>query len=93
MELPLDRGRCTCSVRFTRDPDDIMKPWQVRTADGAVELLFTPVGQKSERVRMVVVRSDFFQVYGSFKGTIREGGTVHEIRDLFGTCEDHDARW
>jgi hypothetical protein len=78
---------------FEHDPADLMKPWKVRTADGAVELAFTPVGQKGERVRMVVVRSDFFQVYGRFNGTIRAGGATHEIRDMFGTCEDHDALW
>jgi hypothetical protein len=78
---------------FERDTNDVMLPWKVRTADGAAELVFSPVGKKVEIVRMVIARSDFIQVYGTFRGTVRAGDTTHEIRDFFGTCEDHDAIW
>ncbi|MBI5526593.1 MAG: DUF2804 domain-containing protein [Deltaproteobacteria bacterium] len=78
---------------FERDQADVMLPWKVRTADGAADLVFTPVGKKVENVRMVIARSDFCQVYGTFRGTVRADDTTHEIRDFFGTCEDHDAIW
>ena len=87
-ELPLDRGRCTCSVRFTRDPDDI-------TSRGAHRrrrrrLLFTPVGQRASGW-MVVAVGLFHATAASKARSARAALSTKSA--TFRHLQDHDARW
>ncbi len=85
--LPLREGR------FTWRHDDPMQPWRVTTADGAVDLTFTPGGMHAERRNLGIVRSRFVQPMGSFAGTIRVEDEVHEIGRALGVVEDQDVHW
>ena len=90
-------GRDVFSVgegRFTFDRRDPLAPWHVTTTDGAVDLEFTPVGAHSEARDMVVVRSDFTQPVGTFRGTIRlPGREPVELEAAPGVVEDQSVRW
>jgi hypothetical protein len=80
-------------ARFVFDPERPLAPWRVRSTCGGVDLEFTPAGERSENLELGLVKSAFHQPYGTFRGTVRFDGTCHEIRDAFGVCEDHRARW
>lgn len=80
-------------ARFNLDRRDPMAPWRLSTAEGEVDLVFTPEGRRRENVRLLFARSVFQQPWGRFRGRIRTGDDTYEIPDLFGICEDHDALW
>jgi hypothetical protein len=78
--------------RFEYDRDDLSRPWQVRSGDGAVRLEFTPVGEHRERLALGVVATDFHQLFGRFRGDLVAAGRTHAI-DCLGFVEDQWARW
>jgi hypothetical protein len=75
-------------------PKDTMRPWRVRTEDGAVDLELVPQGQRRERVNFLLARSIYDQPYGLYSGTLVDsGGTKYAVKDVFGLAEDHLATW
>jgi hypothetical protein len=80
-------------AHFDYKPDDVLAPWRLRTACGAVDLVFAPQGERSEDLRLGLVRSVFHQPYGTFTGTLRRGNDTLQVSEQFGVCEDHDAVW
>ena len=68
--------------------------WTIATTDDAVDLTFEPEGLHEEKLNAFVVASDFKQVFGTFKGTLRTAdGTVIEIENQYGFVEDQYAKW
>ncbi len=67
--------------------------WRVKSADGIVDLVFTPAGQRKEKLNALVIASNFTQHFGVFEGTIRLPNEVIEIHQQWGFAEDHYARW
>ncbi len=81
-------------ARFEFDEERVLEPWRLSTTDGAVDLVFRPEGERADHIELGLVRSVFHQPYGRFEGTVQlPGGETLEVRDLYGVCEDHDARW
>ncbi|MFA6034218.1 MAG: DUF2804 domain-containing protein [Myxococcota bacterium] len=78
---------------FEFDHDDVMKPWIIKSMDGAADLVFTPNGIKCESMNAVIMKTSFKQAYGLFNGTITAGGRKFAVSNLFGMCEDHDSYW
>jgi hypothetical protein len=69
-------------VRFTVDP------WTIRSPDGAVDLTFTPRGERRENLNLGLLVSRFRQPYGRFSGSV-----LGRVIDADGVCEDHTAVW
>jgi hypothetical protein len=85
---------CLNAARF--DFDEVMKPWRVATTDAALELSFTPVGERAEKVTAAcgLIRSDYHQPFGTYRGSFRDDrGAAHAIDDLFGLAEHHVTRY
>jgi hypothetical protein len=80
-------------ARFDFDPRDVLAPWRLTTADGAVDVTFHPEGERSESIRAGIIRSVFHQPYGTFTGVVRHGGQTLHVDEMYGVCEDHDALW
>ena len=81
-------------ARFQYDKGDIMKPWRITSDDGLVDLTFTPKGQRQETINALVLKSCFHQPAGLFNGVLKEpGGTAHQVKDLPGVVEEHEALW
>jgi len=80
-------------ANFAYDPQDIAgHPWRLTTADGLVDLAFTPVAERHEDIDLFLVASGLHQPFGEFEGTfLRDGGPV-PIR-AYGFCEQHYAKW
>lgn len=79
---------------FTFNRQNYMDPWEVTTADGRVQLRFTPKGSHSENRNLGLVDSRFIQVAGLFNGTIRTAdGRILTLTDVSGVMEDQDVLW
>ena len=82
-------------VDFALPVEPTAAPWRVSSRDpGVVDLVFTPSGARAQRLDLALVRSDFVQAFGTWRGTIRAPGVPElGIADAFGVAEDHYARW
>jgi hypothetical protein len=86
--VPLGEGR------FEHAKDDPLAPWRLRTADGAVDLAFSPGGLHADRTNLGVVRSRFVQPVGSYRGRVQLPGRAPiEIENMLGVTEDQDVVW
>lgn len=83
------------AARFAFDPAAPMAPWQVSTADGLLELVFTPEGMRHEDKNLIVAASHYVQPIGTFSGWVRPapGAAKVVIKQLPGVTEDHRSRW
>jgi hypothetical protein len=86
--VPLAEGR------FTFDAARPLDPWRVRTADGAVDLTFSPGAAHSDHTNLGVIASRFVQPVGVYSGTIRvPDGRVLVVDGVLGVTEDQDMLW
>ena len=75
------------------------QPWHIIsdniTKDSAqIELTFTPLNSREERLNLWLLKSNFRQYIGHYNGTIRNiDGKDIVITNLLGLSEDHFARW
>jgi hypothetical protein len=51
-------------ARFFFDPEHVLEPWRLRSECGAVDLEFTPQGERAEHLDLGLVRAAFHQPYG-----------------------------
>jgi hypothetical protein len=80
--------------RFAFDRDRPQEPWQVRSADGVVDLTLAPGAVHEEKRNLVVVGSRFLQPCGSWRGTVAlPGRTPLAVERALGVTEDQDITW
>lgn len=80
--------------RIELDRDKPLAPWTVRTADGEVDLRFTPGDLHAEDRDFKVLRSRFVQPCGVYAGTLRLPGRAPlELDEVLGVVEDQDVLW
>ncbi|MCC6622124.1 MAG: DUF2804 domain-containing protein [Deltaproteobacteria bacterium] len=80
-------------ARFDYDPKDPLAPWRI-TADGGLELAFTPEGARRQDKDLVLAKSWYVQPIGTFRGTLRgDDGRTRELGPILGVTEDHRALW
>lgn len=80
--------------RFEFDPKDPRAPWHVTTADGVVDLDFTPGGLHAEHKDLGLVRSHFIQPAGLYRGAIRlPQREPLRLDKVLGVAEDQDVLW
>jgi len=99
-------GSCEAlsNISFTKQAGDTTAPWRIASADGRLDVVFTPEGRKTVKHRLGLLAIDYFQMFGSYTGTLRTGGAgnggagaggdsaVVEVKDVHGVCESMDAR-
>jgi hypothetical protein len=76
-------------VAFSFEPETPLSAWTLRSADGSLDLAFTPEGYRAQTVDLSLIRSKYLQPFGTFSGSVH--GV--EVADLPGVTEDHAARW
>ena len=81
-------------ANYTFDKSDTMKPWTIKTEDGHVDLVFTPLGKRAKEIDMGLLASVFEQPFGHFSGTVKDrSGKTYKLDKVPGVVEDHEARW
>ncbi|MEV4253426.1 DUF2804 domain-containing protein [Spirillospora sp. NPDC049652] len=75
-------------ITFTPRSDAPLTPWHIASADGRLDVTFEPVGRKAVKHQLVAASIDYFQLYGTYTGTV--GG--REVRGVHGVCESMRAR-
>ncbi len=86
--VPLGEGR------FTFDRARPLAPWTLGSADGRVDLRFTPGGVHAEQKNLGLLASRFLQPVGVFDGSIAVDGRRRlELDGVLGVAEDQDVLW
>ncbi|OED80017.1 hypothetical protein OAS_04520 [Vibrio cyclitrophicus ZF65] len=81
-------------VQFTFSRQDTNFPWQITSQDGRINLIFTPLNNRSEKLNLWLLKSNFRQFIGHFSGSIQDNdGITHQLDGVLGLTEDHFARW
>jgi hypothetical protein len=80
-------------ARISFMPRDVMAPWRVTTADGAVDLTFRPLHPHREERDLKLVRAHFLQALGTFEGRVRVKGRDVRVSGVPGVTEDQDVLW
>ena len=69
-----------------------LSPWHIASADGRLDVTFTPEGRKDVRHQLGLFAIDYFQAYGTYRGSLRTGDTTVSLNGVHGVCERMDAR-
>ena len=85
--FPLREGR------FAFDCERPLSEWRVSTADGALDLVFTPGAMHSEDKDLGVIASQLVQPVGTYRGTLRVGGKLLTLDRVLGVTEDQSVLW
>lgn len=86
--IKLDRAE------FIFDRNNRLNQWQVKTSDGRIDLTFTPVGERKEKINAGFIASNFTQLFGHFNGSVKDSeGNSIKLENVTGFCEDHFAKW
>lgn len=86
--IKLDRAE------FAFNRDDRMQTWSIKSSDQRIQLTFTPMGERKEKINAGFIASNFTQVFGTFNGTVIDNtGNAIPIHNALGFCEDHFAKW
>lgn len=73
---------------------DLMKDWHFTSNDNRLNLTFSPILDRADRVSVLFILSDQHQVFGKFNGTVvLDNGTELEIKDLLGSAEVVHNKW
>lgn len=80
-------------VDFLFDRYQPKNTWALRSADGIIDLHFTPEGQRSDKTNAGVIISNFTQFFGRFHGDIHLENETIRLQDVWGLTEDHFAKW
>jgi hypothetical protein len=84
---------CLKAARFKFEKD-ILRPWEIKTTDGCLDLLFTPSGQRAEKINAGLILSDFHQPFGMYNGRFKDDDNrIYTISNLFGLAEHHVTRY
>lgn len=79
-------------IAFSARTTDPLAPWDIRSADGRLDVVFTPDGRKEVRHQLGLAAIDYFQLYGRYTGSVRStDGTAYDI-DVTGVCESMRMR-
>lgn len=74
--------------------DDYMKPWKFTSSDGAFEMDFTPIINRSAKIDVGIVGSDQNQVFGYFNGIIKlSDGRAILLKDYLAFAEKVSNKW
>ncbi|KGJ88115.1 DUF2804 domain-containing protein [Thalassotalea sp. ND16A] len=75
------------------------QPWHIRSAANSgqtakVDLNFTPLNSRQERLNLWLLKSNFRQYLGHYNGVIIDSdGNEIMFNNILGLSEDHFARW
>jgi hypothetical protein len=79
-------------ITFTPTSSRELAPWTIQSADRRLDVVFTPEGRKEVDHNFAVVGLRYFQMFGSYTGTLRGTHETWKVDGVHGVCEDMRAR-
>ncbi len=74
--------------------DDFLSPWQMKTSDGRLDMIFIPLLDRASDTNVLIIRSNQHQVFGRYSGTaILDDGTKLTFKDKLGFAEKVFNKW
>ncbi len=81
-------------VEFVYDEKDMMKPWLINTVNSEdIYMEFVPLFHRIYRKNMLLIKSNFNQIFGKFNGIININDEKYLIKDVLGCVEEQKAKW
>lgn len=80
-------------IDFQYNDLDILSEWRIRSNDGKVDLTFHPEGERTSRINLGVIASQFRQPFGRFSGILGDGWSRSQLQDVSGFAEEHESKW
>ncbi len=85
-------------LKFDFDPAQPMNPWRVTAAEEGnfeVDLSFEPIGLHSSHMNLGIIKSDFDQPSGLWRGKLvnKDTGEIFEFQGADGEAEDQHVKW
>jgi len=77
-------------ICFERGAD---KTWNIASADGRLDVVFTPEGRKGLKHQLGLAAIDYFQMYGTYRGVLRGRRRAYDLDGVHGVCESMKARF
>ena len=82
------------TVEFVFSKEDLYKAWRIKDDQGRLNVVFTPVVDRSSNTNFVVIQSKQHQLFGYFSGTcILDDGSEIAINEILGFAEEVYNRW
>nr|WP_295080084.1 DUF2804 domain-containing protein [uncultured Roseateles sp.] len=83
------------AAHFEFDAQQPLKPWRVSTADGLLDLRFSPEGARQQNRNLLIAASRYIQPIGTFSGWVKPAADAapYAVSDLLGVTEDHRSTW
>jgi hypothetical protein len=82
------------AVKYDVDLADPFRPWKVRDEDGLIDLEFRPSGRFVQKANLVVAGIDYYQMFGTWHGTVKDAaGGLRPVDGYFGVAEHMDTRF
>ncbi|AYK05952.1 DUF2804 domain-containing protein [Brevibacillus laterosporus] len=82
-------------IQFEYDKTSPMKPWCISTiGSDRVQLKFTPIYYQEKREDYLALSTHLQQYIGKYSGTLQtKNSEIIRIDNVWGICEDQQARW
>ncbi len=81
-------------VTFQFDESDLTKDWHITNEEGRLNLIFSPIVDRSSMTNFGIIKSDQHQLFGTFSGTCTlDNGTNISLDKLVGFAEQVFNRW
>lgn len=73
---------------------EYLEPWNITSSDGRIELIFTPILDRSANLNVLLLSTNQHQVFGTFTGTaVLDDGTIIFLQNFLGFAERVENRW
>lgn len=86
--------KVTFDIPFTQGELDYLKPWKIADDKDRLQLMFSPMIDRQDRMNVGVLSTDQHQVFGRFYGKATlDDGTIIDIADRIGFAERVVNKW
>jgi len=81
-------------IDFQYSAQNFKQPWKMSSADGRLDLEFTPFIERVAKTNLLIITSEVHQMFGRYHGVVitDDGETLH-LDGLIGWAEEHQAHW